>query len=160
MCNKKFLLSYATCLGVGNFSSFPGTLGSILPFVFLPLILIIDSATVLFGSFFTIFTAGIWSCFEYEKHYGKKDPKEVIIDEFAAQLLLLILIKLYAGGKFNGAILYIISFVLFRLFDIMKPWPIKIIEKLKGGYGIMLDDIAAALLSFVILSYLASIHLI
>ena len=75
-----------------------------------------------------------------------KDPSCIVIDEIVAFVLLLMLI--------NPTLLnYILAFVLFRVFDIWKPFPINILEiKFKGGLGIMIDDIAAALFSFVIIT--------
>ncbi len=110
---------------------------------------------------FILFVIGIWSSSIYEQISGKTDPKEVVIDEVVAQLLVIslsvfLLPYLLAqevvnfeqhklNPKFLLSLLLFLNFVFFRLFDIVKPWPISLVEKkVKGGLGIMLDDIVAA----------------
>ena len=73
---------------------------------------------------------------------GRKDPGHVVIDEAAGQLICLILAK----PDWKHAVL---ALVLFRLFDIFKPWPIRRLERLPEGTGIMLDDVAAGLLALI-----------
>lgn len=75
---------------------------------------------------------------------GRKDPGHVVIDEAAGQLIALIVAK----PDWKHAVL---ALVLFRLFDITKPWPIRRLESLPGGTGIMLDDVAAGLLALICL---------
>ena len=75
---------------------------------------------------------------------GKEDPSEVVIDEVAGQLIALI----WAPLKWQ----YVIAaLILFRVFDIFKPWPVRKFEELPGGVGIMMDDVAAGLLALAIL---------
>jgi phosphatidylglycerophosphatase A len=74
---------------------------------------------------------------------GKKDPSEVILDEFAAMPLVFLFNPYVYGGK-SSLLLILLGFLLFRLFDIMKPFGIKALEKLPGGFGIVLDDVMAA----------------
>ena len=76
---------------------------------------------------------------------GHKDPGFIVIDEVAAQLLVLVAAPLDWRA-------YAASFVLFRVFDIAKPWPVRAIERrVEGGLGIMLDDVAAALYAVALL---------
>lgn len=97
---------------------------------------IFDSLVVLMA----ILLCGVAAAF-----IGKKDPPEVILDEFAAMpLVFLFNPYVYGGGK--SALLFILlGFLLFRLFDITKPFGIKALEKLPGGFGIVLDDVMAAI---------------
>ncbi len=76
---------------------------------------------------------------------GKKDPSEVILDEFAA-MPLVFLFNPYVYRSDKVALVFILlGFLLFRLFDITKPFGIKALEKLPGGFGIVLDDVMAAI---------------
>ena len=74
---------------------------------------------------------------------GRKDPGHVVIDEVAGQLFALIAIPADWGHT-------LVAFLLFRLFDILKPWPIRQLERLPKGTGIMLDDVAAGLLALAV----------
>jgi len=87
---------------------------------------------------------GVWSCFVAAKHFGRKDPSHAVVDEVAGQLVTM----LGTGAGWKGAI---IGFLLFRVFDIIKPPPARQLEALPGGWGIMADDIMAALYSCAIL---------
>jgi phosphatidylglycerophosphatase A len=153
-------LAIATC-GVGYLPLAPGTWGSLLAlgiylglqtFVFgfvrawarensvlllAPTVIFIAAELVLI----TIITLmGIWAATRAEKLLGKKDPGKVVIDEVAGQLIALlpILPKLDPGW-----VSIIVAFVTFRLFDIVKPYPARRLEKLESGLGIMSDDIVA-----------------
>ena len=83
---------------------------------------------------------GIWAGTRAEKLLGKKDPGKVVIDEVAGQLIALlpILPKLDPGW-----VSIIVAFLSFRLFDIVKPYPARRLEKLESGLGIMSDDVVA-----------------
>jgi phosphatidylglycerophosphatase A len=78
---------------------------------------------------------------------GKKDPSEVVLDEFAAMPLVYLFNPMgdsMHGGTKVGLLFILLGFLLFRLFDITKPFGIKALEKLPGGLGIVLDDVMAA----------------
>jgi phosphatidylglycerophosphatase A len=75
---------------------------------------------------------------------GKKDPSEVILDEFAAMPLVFLFNPHVYGGA-TSFVFVLLGFLLFRLFDITKPFGIKALEKLPGGFGIVLDDVMAAI---------------
>ncbi|NQT23603.1 MAG: phosphatidylglycerophosphatase A [Candidatus Omnitrophica bacterium] len=87
---------------------------------------------------------GFWSSSIGEKELGRKDPPEVVIDEFSSQLLVFVFIP------FNLLNLCL-GFILFRAFDIFKIPPVKKLERLPRGWGIMLDDIAVAIFVNIIL---------
>jgi phosphatidylglycerophosphatase A len=82
---------------------------------------------------------GIWAGTRTEKLVGKKDPGKVVIDEVAGQMLALVAVPLGFSTWWTIAL----AFVLFRLFDIVKPYPARRLESLKSGLGIMADDIVA-----------------
>jgi len=88
---------------------------------------------------------------------GKKDPSEVILDEFAAMPLVFLLNEqAYKNTKFS-LLFILLGFLLFRLFDITKPFGIKALEKLPGGLGIVLDDVMAAFYANLVLQGVALI---
>jgi phosphatidylglycerophosphatase A len=113
---------------------------------------------------FVLFVVGTYCTNIYIKNIGKEDPKEVVIDEVVGQMLVIILssfsvIFLYTSSlpqKFDEAytdfiFLFLLPFVLFRIFDIFKPWPINWLDiNIKGGFGVMIDDVAAALFAVVV----------
>ncbi len=128
------VLALATGFGSGFFPLIPGTAGSlaaVLLYYFLPLGDQIWSLIILV-TFFT----GIWTGTFAEREYGK-DPGVVVIDEFAGQWMSLLFLPVDLLTVSGG-------FVLFRTFDIIKPFPANRAQKIKGGAGIMLDDLIAA----------------
>ena len=80
---------------------------------------------------------------------GKKDPSEIILDEFVAMPLVFLMNPMLEEASQRasqrGLLLILLGFLLFRLFDIIKPFGIKALEKLPGGFGIVLDDVMAAI---------------
>ena len=110
--------------------------------------------------FFIIFLISVKVCDRYEKVTKTKDPKEIVIDEVMGQMFCFILcwpwtaLLISGGGEHNFfikhnalamAALGLINICIFRIFDTLKPWPIKDLEKLEGGTGIMMDDLGAAI---------------
>ena len=79
---------------------------------------------------------GIWAANQAETYFKRKDPGHVVIDEIAGQLVALLFMAPTPGRLIGG-------FFLFRLFDILKPYPARRLEALPGGTGIMLDDLVA-----------------
>jgi len=91
------------------------------------------------------FALGVWASARVAAASGVEDPRFVVIDEIAAQWLVLLAAPLDPRG-------YAAAFLLFRVFDILKPWPIRWIERrVRGGLGIMVDDIGAAIYAVVLL---------
>jgi phosphatidylglycerophosphatase A len=97
----------------------------------------------------------VWACSQSEKHFGRRDPREAILDEVAGQQIALLglplmgetaLALLVSGWKYIGA-----AFILFRIFDVVKPFPIRRVERLSGGWGMVADDLLAGGLSFLVL---------
>jgi phosphatidylglycerophosphatase A len=98
-----------------------------------------------------ITAAGIWAATRAEKLFGRKDPGRVIVDEIAGQLIAFLFIPLAVGLKWW---ILLTGFLLFRLFDIWKPYPIRRLEALESGLGIMADDVLAGIYAAVTLTVL------
>ncbi len=129
----------------------PGTMGSLaaLPFGFAIYYLFGDVALGL--AIIIIFCVGILATKTYLARTGKSDPGEVVIDEVAGQWIPLLI----AG---TSPLLYALSFALFRLFDIWKPWPISWMDKnIKGAFGVMADDILAGIFALIILYFVKQV---
>ena len=133
----------ATLFGVGRVSVLPGTLASLAA---LPvgwwLALVGGWITLLAGAMW-VTLLGIWASGRYAKTAGKKDPSECVIDEVAGQWLALVPVAF--TGRLFDILAMASAFLLFRFFDILKPWPIYRLQRYSGGLGIMLDDVAAGI---------------
>lgn len=99
--------------------------------------------------------AGIWAASRAESLLGRKDPGAVVVDEVAGQLITFLFVPFDAGlwAIFAG-------FLAFRTFDIWKPYPIRRLESLEAGLGIMADDVLAGAYAAALMSLLTSIHLL
>jgi len=142
---KLFVKMTATCLGLGFFPLAPGTLTSAVVVLLYKLFLFKLSWPFYLLTFVFLFLLGIYASHIYSKSQKKEDPRSAVIDEAAGQLLALFLIN-------PTWILCASSFVLFRFFDIIKPFPIKQVEDFPKGFGIMLDDVVAALFAGILLN--------
>jgi len=98
---------------------------------------------------FAISLAGTWAASRTEKLSGKKDPGKVVIDEVAGQFIALIPVPFILGTAWWAAIL---AFILFRFFDIVKPYPARRLESLEAGLGIMADDIVAGVYAAIVVA--------
>src|SRR5436190_12510078 len=87
--------------------------------------------------------AGIWAASQTERLSGRKDPGKVVVDEVAGQLIAMLPITFVTAWSWQTMV--IVSFILFRFFDIVKPYPARRLEGLHGGLGIMCDDLIAGL---------------
>ena len=142
--------------GLGKVRFFPGTFGSLATIVILYLcfhILKIDSYLILFG-LLIIFIYSFSAIKNYTQSKENKDPGEIIIDEFIGQSIPIYLYEISHGieKQPNQAIFfYGICFILFRYFDIMKPFPVSYFDKeYKNSFGVIMDDVCAGL--YVVLS--------
>jgi phosphatidylglycerophosphatase A len=146
-------LAIAT-FGVGFLPLIPGTFGSLLSvgiFLLFTQILAGSSLIAVVLLFILAVTfAGIWAASRTEELSGRKDPGKVVVDEVAGQMISLLPVALFSLQPLTRGV--IVSFILFRLFDIFKPYPASRFERLKGGYGIMCDDLAAGAYAAVITS--------
>jgi phosphatidylglycerophosphatase A len=146
-------LAIAT-FGVGYLPLIPGTFGSLVGVGIFLLLFTATSASfaVVLIVILIITFAGIWAAFRTEELEGRKDPGKVVVDEVAGQMIALLPLTLFTIQSLTRGV--IISFILFRLFDIFKPYPAGRFERLKGGFGIMCDDLMAGTYAAVITSIL------
>ena len=96
---------------------------------------------------------GVWAGARVEKLHGAKDPQKVVIDEVAGQLIALIAVPLQVESWWT----ILLAFVLFRFFDIVKPYPASRFEGLQGGLGIMADDVVAGIYAAICVAVIVSI---
>ncbi|HED38820.1 MAG TPA: phosphatidylglycerophosphatase A [Chromatiales bacterium] len=154
--NRRLLLSdlkdpvnfVALGFGAGLSKYAPGTVGTL---VAVPLYLLLEPLSLL--AYVVISVAltlvGIWLCDRSARTLGVHDHPGIVWDEIAGYLLTMIAAP-------SGWQWVVLGFILFRLFDIWKPWPIKAIDrKVDGGLGIMLDDVVAALFAWLVLYVIA-----
>ena len=144
----------ASCFGLGFLPLAPGTWGSLPPAVVFVLLHHVGAPGIIkFFVMFVLTLAGSIVCVVCAPAVialtGKGDPREVVADEFAGQALTYIMIGAVPTGRIWVAGL--LGFVLFRLFDIVKPWPIRKLEKLPAGWGILADDLMAGVYAGVLL---------
>ena len=146
-----FVLLLATGFGVGYSPVAPGTLGTLIAipvYYFLSAIPSPIYEITLIGFFFL----SVWISENAEIFFGKKDDQRIVIDEMMGFLITMLWVP-----KVTHFI--IIGFFLFRLFDILKPFPIRRLEKrLKGGYGVVLDDVMAGVYANIILHLVGRIY--
>lgn len=125
----------STCFGIGFFPVAPGTVTSmvaVLCYFFIP---VLHNPLLLLFLVLLCSGAGIWAGGVMEDYYGE-DPSVVTIDELAGQWLALVFLP-------EGIVPIALSLLFFRFFDIAKPGPVDALQRLPGGWGIMLDDLLA-----------------
>jgi phosphatidylglycerophosphatase A len=130
----------AACFNIGKLPLAPGTWGS--AFALLLWFSIIDSIGNYIFLFLTLilFGLGVIISTIALRLFDHEDPKEIVIDEFVGQWIALLFIQ-------KSIVLGLTGFILFRIFDIWKPWIIGRMDKISGGWGVMLDDVAAGIVS-------------
>lgn len=133
----------ATGFGLGRLPGAPGTWASAATLPFAWLVLSWLGPIGLFTVGVALMIVGIVASDVVVAKHGAKDPGYIVIDEIAGQCLALVPAML-------SPISFLIGFVAFRLFDITKPWPANALQELRGGYGVVLDDIAAAIYAAVV----------
>ena len=97
---------------------------------------------------------GIWAAGRAADILNKKDPQQVVIDEVAGQFIALMFVPLFVSWW-----LILIGFVLFRLFDIWKPYPIDSMQELPGGFGVVVDDLVAGMYAAIVISVVNAVIL-
>lgn len=135
----KLALSIATLGPIGTTLPAPGTFGSLAALISGYFILSAGWIYMAIATFIALFV-GIWAASVYEAVSGKKDASEVVIDEVAGQWSVLLITPLSPMG-------FLAAFIFFRLFDITKPFPVNKAEAIKGGMGVMADDMVAGMLA-------------
>jgi phosphatidylglycerophosphatase A len=141
-------LAIATVLGVGRVPFAPGTFGSAVGLLLWAALS--SSLPAQAGAIVVVFIAGSWSGGVAERHYGATDPGAVVIDEVLGMLITLF----FNPVNWTGAL---VGFLLFRVFDVIKPYPANRLERLHGGLGIMSDDAMAAVYANMVLRVLIAL---
>ena len=148
---KTFNSLLVTMFGLGKIKFMPGTFGSLTTTILLFYLfhtLNVSSNTILIG-WIIIFIYSFYAVSTHTKGNENKDPGEIIIDEFLGQSIPIYLYEISHGTtkESNEAIIYYtLFFVLFRYFDIMKPFPVSFFDKnFKNSFGVIMDDICAGL---------------
>lgn len=127
----------ATVGYIGYFPFAPGTVGSAAGLVFYLLAWWTASPIFEVGMIVALFAAGVWAGTTAERYFGGIDPGPIVLDEVVGMLITLAFIPVGWTGALAG-------FVLFRIFDVLKPYPAGRLEALHGGLGVMADDAMAA----------------
>ena len=161
--NKKFNSLFVTMFGLGKIGIIPGTFGSLATIIILYFLfhgLDISSNLILIG-LIIIFIYSFLAVENYIKNSENKDPGEIIIDEFIGQSIPIYLYEISHGTEKSNEeaiIFYLICFVLFRYFDIFKPFPVSFFDKsFKNSFGVIMDDVCAGL--YVVLSLICFMFL-
>ena len=138
----------ATWFGAGRLQPASGTWGSLAALPFAWVIHHYAGAIGLLIASLVIFALGCWAAQKFEEAQGSHDASAIVIDEVAGQWLCLSLAPVALA--WGSLLAYGLCFALFRLFDIWKPWPIGWLDaKVAGGFGVMIDDMAAGLFGLV-----------
>ncbi len=133
----KLALVLSSCFGLGLIPVAQGTFGTLAA---IPLAITLARLTPMAGAYVLFFfiLLAVWVSARSAGALAKEDPGEVVVDEVAGLLMTLFLLP---ATPFNLCL----GFILFRLFDILKPYPIRRLEKIGGGAGIVLDDLLAGI---------------
>tara|TARA_Y100001935_G_scaffold13483_1_gene10318 strand:- start:184 stop:678 length:495 start_codon:yes stop_codon:yes gene_type:complete len=147
----KFNSLFVTLFGIGRISKIPGSIASLVTIIFLFFIFqILDLAPdLVLICLIVIFFVSLYSINQFIKNKENKDPKEIVIDEFIGQSIPICLYEIaHEGLKETNEVLtfYFIMFILFRIFDITKPYPVSYYDKnFKNSFGVVMDDVCAGL---------------
>ena len=142
---------FVTCFGIGSIRFAPGTITSLLTTIFLySLFHIINlSNSIILIILLIVLIYSFYAVSEYIKYNENKDPKEVVIDEFIGQSIPIFLYEISHGttkDSQEAVLFYLYIFILFRYFDIKKPFPVDYFDKkFKNSFGVIIDDVVAGL---------------
>jgi len=148
---KTFNSLLVTMFGLGKIKFMPGTFGSLATVIFLFYLFhaLKISPNIILTGWMIIFIYSFYAVSTHTKNSKNKDPGEIIIDEFLGQSIPIYLYEISHGTikEDNEAIIYYtLFFILFRYFDIMKPFPVNFFDKnFKNSFGVIMDDICAGL---------------
>ena len=156
--------SFLTMFGIGYFPKFPGTIASLTTcLIFYILWFFFGFKIIIIPSIFFLILIFFFSIFLINKIYKDKDSEEIVIDELIGQFIPLLA---WYNSEINASKLFvmfglelyaietwiILSFILFRIFDILKPYPINLIDKnIKNGFGVIFDDVVAGVFATIVL---------
>jgi phosphatidylglycerophosphatase A len=135
----------------GYFPIAPGTVGSAAGLGFYLLVWWAQSPLFEAGLILLLFAVGVWAVTTSERYFGGIDPGPIVLDEVVGMLITLAFIPVGIAGA-------LIGFFLFRLFDVLKPFPAGRFEKLHGGLGVMADDAMAAIYANIVLRLVLSVR--
>jgi phosphatidylglycerophosphatase A len=138
----------ATLFGIGRIDLAPGTVASLVATIAAWPIALWGGRIALLAAAVAASAIGAWASEHYARDTREADPSACVIDELAGQWIVCAFAPL-------SIIAYVVAFILFRVFDILKPWPIGRLEHLPGGLGIMADDWGAAVYAGAIIAVLA-----
>ena len=148
---NKINFLFVTLFGIGKLKKIPGSYASLITTVFLFFLFHVlkFSPNVILIAIIILFLISLYAVNEFIKNLDNKDPKEVVIDEFIGQSIPICLYEIgHQGVKETSQILtfYFIMFILFRIFDIVKPYPVSYYDKnFKNSFGVVMDDVCAGL---------------
>ena len=160
---KRLNTLFVTMFGLGKLPKIPGTFGSLATIIILYILFHILnlSSNLIFIGLIIIFIFSFSAITTHIKDNENKDPKEIIIDEFIGQSIPIYLYEISHGiekSADEAIIFYCICFVLFRFFDIVKPFPVSYFDKnFKNSFGVIMDDVCAGF--YVVLSLICFILL-
>ena len=148
---KKFNLLFLTLFNIGKIKNAPGTAASLITCLLFLLLINIFNISIIFLFTLAIFAYSFVAINNSFDEFSSNDPQEIVIDEFVGQMLPLLAIPIYETLYLLPKMYYCIpAFLLFRLFDILKPYPVSYVDKnVKGAIGIMLDDIFAGIYTII-----------
>jgi phosphatidylglycerophosphatase A len=135
---KRLGLFVATCGYIGYAPVAPGTFGSAAGLAVFVAVRSTGSVAVELAAIAVLFALGLWAGTVAEHHFGGIDPGPVVLDEVVGMLITLALLPVNTAGA-------VVGFLLFRVLDVIKPWPSARMERLPGGLGVMADDAMAAI---------------
>ena len=142
---------FVTLFGIGKIKKIPGSCASLVTTLFLFFLFHIFyiSPNIVLFSVIIVFFISLYSVNIFIKDLDNKDPKEVVIDEFIGQSIPICLYEIaHEGIKETNQVLtfYFMMFILFRIFDIAKPYPVSYYDKnFKNSFGVIMDDVCAGL---------------
>ena len=149
MHNINFL--FVTLFGIGKLKKIPGSYASLATAIFLFILfhILYFSPNIVLIGVIIVFLISLYAVNIFIKDMDNKDPKEVVIDEFIGQSIPICLYEIaHEGVKETNEVLtfYFIMFILFRIFDIVKPYPVSYYDKnFKNSVGVIMDDVCAGL---------------
>ena len=140
---NRLILFLATGLGAGYSPLVPGTMGTLLA---IPVFLLLSCipSPVYEWTIIAFFFLASWVSDKAQSHWGKKDDQRIVIDEIMGFFMAMMWLP-------KTALFVTLGFVLFRLFDIVKPPPVRRLEQVRGGYGVVLDDVMAGIYANIVL---------
>ena len=146
----KLGLFLATCGYVGYVPVAPGTAGSLVGVAVFYGLRAFGGPVAEAAAIVILFAAGVWASGVAERHWQRTDPGPVVIDEVVGTLITLLWLPLTGLGVFVG-------FLVFRVLDVVKPWPAARFESLHGGLGVMADDAMAGVYGHLLLRVLIAL---